>query len=50
MHGSSYWYMLFGEGLLVHVCNNISHSVSVTVVPSFSLYIRAVGRAKDSWL
>jgi hypothetical protein len=50
MHGSSYWYMLFGVGLLVHVCNSISHSDSVTVVPSFYLYIRVVGRAKDRWL
>jgi hypothetical protein len=50
IHGSGYWYRLFGEGLLVHVYNNISHSDSVTVFPSFYLYIRVVGRGKDKWL
>jgi hypothetical protein len=45
-----YWYKLFGVGLLVHVYNNISQSDSVTVVPSFYLYVRVVGRGKDRWL
>ena len=50
MHGSCYCYMLFGVGLLVYVYNSISHSDSVTVVPSFYLYIRAFGWEKDRWL
>jgi hypothetical protein len=50
MVDAGYWYRLFGAGLLVQVYNNISHSDSVTVVPSFYLYIRAVGRGKDRWL
>jgi hypothetical protein len=37
-------------GLLVQVYNNISHSDSVTVVPSFYFYVRAVGRGKDMFL
>jgi hypothetical protein len=36
-----YWYMFY---------NSISHSDSVTVVPSFYLYVRAVGQGKDRWL
>jgi hypothetical protein len=36
--------------LLVQAYNSISHSDSVTVVPSFYLYIRAVGWGKDRWL
>jgi hypothetical protein len=36
-------YMLFGVGSLVQVYNNISHSDSVTMVPSFYLYFREVG-------
>jgi hypothetical protein len=43
-------YRLFGAGLLVQVYNNISHSDSVTMVPSFYLYFRVVGWAKDRWL
>jgi hypothetical protein len=39
------WCRLIGT-----VYNNISHSDSVTVVPSFYLYVRAVGRGKDRWL
>ena len=39
-------YMLFGAVLLIHVYNSISHSDRVIVVPSFYLYIRAVGRGK----
>jgi hypothetical protein len=46
MHGSGYWYRLFGAGLLVQVYNSISHSDSVTVDPSFYFYVRAVGRAR----
>jgi hypothetical protein len=42
--------MLFGAGLLVQVYNSISHSDSVTVVPSFYLYVRVVGWGKDMWL
>ena len=45
-----YWYKLFGVGLVVHVYNNISQSDSVTVVPSFYLYFKAVGWGKDKWL
>jgi hypothetical protein len=37
-------------GCLVQVYINISHNDSVTVVPSFYLYVRAVGRGKDKWL
>jgi hypothetical protein len=42
--------MLFGVSLLVQVYNNISHSDSVTMVPSFYLYTREVGWVKDMWL
>ena len=54
------WYMLeqvigiggyrLITGLLVHVYNIIYHSDSVTMVPSFYFYVRAVGRGKDRWL
>jgi hypothetical protein len=37
------------SSLLVHVYNGISHSDSVTVVPSFYFYFRAAGRCKDRW-
>jgi hypothetical protein len=50
MHGSGYWYRLFGVGLLVQVYNSIYHSDIVTVVPSFYLYVRVVGWGKDRWL
>jgi hypothetical protein len=50
MHGLVYWYRLFGVGLLVQIYNNISHSDSVTVVPSFYFYVRVVGRGNDRWL
>jgi hypothetical protein len=44
-------YMLMhGSGLLVQVYNGISHSDSVTMVPSFYFYFRAVGWGKDRWL
>jgi hypothetical protein len=45
-----YWYRLFGASLLVRVYNNTSQIDSVTVVPSFYLYIKAVGQGKDRWL
>jgi hypothetical protein len=41
---------MHGSGLLVHVYNSISHSYSVTLVPSFYFYFRVVGRGKDMWL
>jgi hypothetical protein len=50
MHGSGYWYGLFGAILLVQVYSNISHNDSVTVVPSFYLYVRAVGWGNNRWL
>ena len=44
-------YMLMhGSGLLVHVYNDISQNNSVTMVPSFYFYFRAVGRGNDRWL
>jgi hypothetical protein len=36
--------------VLVQVVHSISHNDSVTVVPSFYFYVRAVGRGKDRWL
>jgi hypothetical protein len=42
--------LMHGSGLLVQFCNGISHSDSVTVVPSFYFYFRAVGWGKDRWL
>jgi hypothetical protein len=36
--------------LLVQVYSGISHSDSVTVVPSFYFYFRVAGRGKDKWL
>ena len=41
---------IHGSDLLVQVYSSISHSDSVIVVPSFYLYIRAVGRGKNRWL
>jgi hypothetical protein len=50
-------YDIFWHRLLVQVVTgwvqvyiNISHSDSVTMVPSFYFYVRAVGRGKDKWL
>ena len=40
-------WLMHGSGLLVKVYNDISHSDSVTVVPSFYFYFKAVGRGKD---
>jgi hypothetical protein len=42
--------LMHGSDLLVHIYNSISHSDSVTVVPSFYFYFRVVGRGKDRWL
>jgi hypothetical protein len=42
--------LMHGSDLLVQVYNNISHSDSVTVVPSFYFYFRVVGQGKDRWL
>jgi hypothetical protein len=42
--------LMHGSDLFVQVYNNISHSDSVTVVPSFYLYFRVAGRGKDRWL
>jgi hypothetical protein len=38
--------LMHGSGLLVQVYNGISHSDSVTVVPSFYFYFRAVGQGQ----
>jgi hypothetical protein len=49
MHGCAwlgYWYRLFVAGLLVQVYNSISHSDSVTMVPSFYFYVRVFGWAR----
>jgi hypothetical protein len=42
--------LMHGSNLLVHVYNGISHSDSMTVVPSFYFYFRVAGRGKDRWL
>ena len=43
-------WLMHGIDLLVHIYNGISHSDSVTVVPSFYFYFRVAGRGKDRWL
>ena len=43
-------HLMHGSGLLVQAYNGISHSDSVTVVPSFYYYFRVAGRGKDRWL
>ena len=43
-------WLMHGSGLLVYVYSSISHSGSVTVVPSFYFYVKGVGRGKDMWL
>jgi hypothetical protein len=43
-------WLMHGLDLLVQVYNGISHSDSVTVVPSFYFYFRVAGRGKDRWL
>jgi hypothetical protein len=40
---------MHGSVLLVQVYNGISHNDSVTLVPSFYFYFRAVGRGKERW-
>ena len=42
--------LMHGSDLLVQVYSGIYHSDSVTVVPSFYLYVRAVGWGKDRWM
>jgi hypothetical protein len=42
---TGYWYRF-----TVQVYSGISHSDSVTVVPSFYFYFRVAGRGKDRWL
>jgi hypothetical protein len=39
------WFRFIGTDL-----QRISHSDSVTVVPSFYFYFRVAGRGKDRWL
>jgi hypothetical protein len=41
---------MHSSDLLVQVYIGICHSDSVTVVPSFYFYFRAVGWGKDKWL
>ena len=41
--------LMHGSYLLVHIYIDISHSDSVTVVPSFYFYFKAVGWDKDKW-
>jgi hypothetical protein len=44
-------WLMHGSGLLVQgLQRSISHSDSVTVVPSFYFYFRVVGWGKDRWL
>jgi hypothetical protein len=43
-------WLMHGSDLLVQVYNGISHSDSVTVVPSLYFYFRVVGWGKDKWL
>jgi hypothetical protein len=42
--------LMLGSNLSVQVYSGISHSDSVTMVPSFYFYFRVVGRGKDRWL
>ena len=44
--------LMHGSDLLVQVYSGISHSYSVTVVPSFYFYFyfKVTGRGKDRWL
>ena len=43
-------WLMHGSYLLVQVYNDISHSDSVTVVPSLYFYFRVAGQGKDRWL
>jgi hypothetical protein len=42
--------LMHRSDLLVYVYSGISHSDSVTVVPSFYYYFRVEGWSKDRWL
>ena len=42
--------LMHGSDLFVQIYNDISHSDSVTLVPSFYFYFRVAGRGKDRWL
>ena len=42
--------LMHGSDLLVQVYSSISHSDSVTVIPSFYFYFRVAGWGKDRWL
>jgi hypothetical protein len=43
-------WLMHGSGLVVHVYNGISHSDSVTIVPSFYFYFMVVGWGNGRWL
>jgi hypothetical protein len=43
-------WLIHGSDLLVQVYSGISHSDSVTVVPSVYFYFRVAGWGKDRWL
>jgi len=43
-------WLMHGSYLLVQVYTGISHIDSVTLVPSFYFYFKAIGLGKDSWL
>jgi hypothetical protein len=43
-------WLMHGSDLLLQVYSGISHSDSVTVVPSFYFYFRVAGWGKDRWL
>ena len=43
-------WLMHGLGLLVEVYNDIYHSDSVVVVPSFYFYDMEVGQGKEKWL
>ena len=43
-------WLMHGSDLLVQAYSGISHSDSVTVVPSFYFYFRVAGGEKDRWL
>jgi hypothetical protein len=42
--------LMHGSDLFVQVYSGISHSDSVTVVPSFYFYFRVAGWGKERWL
>jgi hypothetical protein len=43
-------WLMHGSDLLVQVYSGISHSDSVTVVPSFYFYFKVAEWGKDRWL